>query len=107
MHCYCHSLNFAVRGTIKSIPLLKDTLDMAYKTTKLTKMSPKREAEFHRKQAEFLGKMECDFHVRYGLTNYENPRPNKVDCLSCISECYSEELWNFDEAVGMGTRQCQ
>ena len=24
-----------------------------------------------------------------------------------LSECYSEELWNFDEAVGMGTRQCQ
>ena len=30
MHCYCHSLNLAVGDTIKSIPLLKDTLDMAY-----------------------------------------------------------------------------
>ena len=29
----------------------------------MAKKSPKREAEFHRKQAEFLGQMECDFHV--------------------------------------------
>ena len=36
---------------------------MAYEITKLIKKSPKREAEFHRKQAEFLGQMECDFHV--------------------------------------------
>ena len=33
------------------------------KFTKLIKKSPKREAEFHRKQAEFLGKMERDFHI--------------------------------------------
>ena len=36
---------------------------MAYEITKLVMESPKREAEFHRKQAEFLGQMECDFHV--------------------------------------------
>ena len=64
MHCYCHSLNLAVRrDTIKNIPLLKDTLDMACKITKLIKKNPKSEAEFHGKQAEFLGQMECDFHV--------------------------------------------
>ena len=36
---------------------------MAYDITDLIEKSPKREAEFHRKQAEFLGQMECDFHV--------------------------------------------
>ena len=35
---------------------------MAYEITKLIKVSPKREAEFHRKQAEFLGQMERDFY---------------------------------------------
>ena len=36
---------------------------MAYEITKLIKKSPKREEEFHRKQAELLGQMERDFHV--------------------------------------------
>ena len=36
---------------------------MAYEITKLIKKSPKREVEFHRKQAEHLGQMEHDFHV--------------------------------------------
>ena len=31
----------------------------------------------------------------YGLTNSENLLPYKVDCLSCISECYSDELCNM------------
>ena len=38
--------------------------------------------------------------IRYGLTNSENPLPNMVDSPRCISECYSEELWDFDEAWG-------
>ena len=42
-----------------------------------------------------------------GLINSENPLPNNVDFPSCISEYYSEELWKFYEAVGVGTRQCQ
>ena len=42
--------------------------------------------------------MESYFH---GLTNSENPKPNKVGSPSCISECYLEELWKFDEAVEM------
>ena len=41
MHCYCHSLNLAVGDTKKNIPLLKDTLDMAYEITKLIEKSPK------------------------------------------------------------------
>ena len=59
----CLSLNLAVGDTIKNIPLLKDTLDMAYEVTKLIKKSSKSEAEFHRKQAELLGQMEREFHV--------------------------------------------
>ena len=54
MHCCCHSLNLSVGATLKYIPLLKDILDMAYEITQLIKKSRKREAEFHRKQAEFL-----------------------------------------------------
>ena len=41
----------------KNIPLLKDALNMAYEITKLIKKRPKTEAEFHRKQAEFLGQL--------------------------------------------------
>ena len=63
MHCYSHSLNFAVGNIIKNIPLLKDTLDMAYEITKLIRKCPKGETEFHRKAEEFLGQMEHDFHV--------------------------------------------
>ena len=48
---------------VQKILLLKDTLDMAYEITKLIKKSPKREAEFHRKQATFVGQMERDFHI--------------------------------------------
>ena len=62
MHCYGLSL-LAVGDTIKKNPLLKYTLNMAYEITKLIKKSPKREAEFHRKQVEFLGQMEQDLHV--------------------------------------------
>ena len=69
--------------------------------------SPKREAEFHRIQAEFLGQMYVISMYMIWIHPSENPLPNKVDCPSCISECYSKELWKFDEAVGMGTRQCQ
>ena len=49
--------------TIKNIPLLKDVLDIAYEITKLIKKSPKREAEFRKKQAEIVGQMEHNLHV--------------------------------------------
>ena len=55
MHFYCHSLHLAVGDTIKNIPLLKDTLDMAYEITKLIEKSTKREAEFHRKPSRISG----------------------------------------------------
>ena len=41
---------------------------MAYEIAKLINKISKREAEFHRKQAEFLGQMEYDFHV-YDMDN--------------------------------------
>ena len=40
-HCYCHSLNLAVRDT-KKIPLLKDTLDMLMKSLTDKEESKKR-----------------------------------------------------------------
>ena len=43
-HCYCHALNLAVGGTVKNVPLLKETLEDAYELTKLIKYSPKRQA---------------------------------------------------------------
>ena len=51
--------------------------------------------------------MERDIHVNDMDSPTENPLLNKVDCQSCISEWYCEELWNFDEAVGMGSWKCQ
>ena len=48
VHCYCHSLNLAVGNKIlsgkkfKKIPMLKETLDVAYEITKLVKKNPKR-----------------------------------------------------------------
>ena len=40
-HYYCHS-NLAISDTIKNIPLLKDTHDMASEIIKLRNTSPKR-----------------------------------------------------------------
>ena len=107
-HCYCSSLNLAVGDSVKNIPLLKDTLNMAYEITKLIKKSPKREAEFQRIQPEFWGQIERDFHA-YDMESphSENSVHKREDSLSCISERLSEELWNFDKAVGMGTIQYQ
>ena len=94
MYCYCHSLNHAVGDKIKSIPLLKDTPDMAYENTKPIKKSPKREAEFHRKQTKFLGQMERDFHVyNYGLTNLETPCPTRwIVRAASLSAILKKEL---------------
>ena len=61
---------------IKNISLLKETLDMAYEITDLIMKSPKREAESHRKQANFWDKWNV-ISIRYGLTNSENPLPSR------------------------------
>ena len=44
-HCYFHLLNIVVGVTIKNIPLLKETLDMAYEITKLIKQSVLKEMQ--------------------------------------------------------------
>ena len=36
-HCYAHSINLAVGDTMKSCPVLKDTIDNTYELTKLVK----------------------------------------------------------------------
>ena len=51
-HCYCHALNLAVGNTVKSIPLLKETLEDAYELTKLVKYSPTRQAALKNVQEE-------------------------------------------------------
>ena len=86
----------AVGNTIKNIPLLKDTLDMAYKITKLVKKSPKREAEFHRKKAEFLGQMERDFHV-YDLDSptLKNSCPIRWTVLTASLSGTLMKLWGW------------
>ncbi len=45
-HCYGHSLNLAVRDTIKNSKVARDALDTSFEITKLIKFSPKREAMF-------------------------------------------------------------
>ena len=44
-HCYAHSINLAVGDTMKSCPVLKDTIDNTYELIKLVKKSPKRDAK--------------------------------------------------------------
>ena len=52
IHCYCHALNLAVGDAIKNVPVLKESLEVAYELTKLIKYSPKRQAALQRKQEE-------------------------------------------------------
>ena len=51
-HCYCHTLNLAVDDTVKSVPLLKETLEDAYELAKLVKYSPKRRTALKNIQEE-------------------------------------------------------
>ena len=50
------------QGYNKNIPLLKDTLDMAYEIIKLIKMSPKK-GKIPPKKVAFPRQMERDFYV--------------------------------------------
>ena len=81
---------------------------MAYDITKLIKISPKREAELYRKQAELLRQVEGDFHV-YGM---DSPTL-KVLCptrwtvqaasLSAILKNYGTlmKLWEWDKTMSV------
>ena len=107
VHCYCHSLNLAVRDTIKNIPLLKDTLDIAYEITKLIRRVLEERRNSTENKQNFWDKWNVISMYTMWTHQLGNRLPNKVDSPSCITECYSEELVNFDEAVGMDTRQHQ
>ena len=48
LHCYGHSLNFALFDTLRSIKCMCDALDIALKICKLLKYSPRRDAIFHK-----------------------------------------------------------
>ena len=90
----------------KNIPFLKDPLDKADGITKLIKKSTKREAEFHRKQAEFLGQMELDFHIHdMNLPTLKILCPIRWTFRAPFLSAILKNR-NFDEAMGMGTRQC-
>ena len=52
LHCYNHSLNFAVSDTLKSIKCMCDALDVALEICKLLKYSPRRDAIFHKLHKE-------------------------------------------------------
>ena len=80
---------------------------MAYEIPKLIKKCLKREAEFHRKQAEFQGQMERDFYVYEDSPTLKILCPTRWTLQAAFLRAILEEPWNFDEAVGMGTRQCQ
>ena len=43
-HCYCHALNLAIADTMKQSKVCRNTLETAFKITKLIKFSPKRNA---------------------------------------------------------------
>ena len=102
-HCYCHSLNLAVGDTIKNIPLLKDVLDIAYEITKLIKKSPKREAEFRKKQAEIVGQMEHNLHVDIDSPTLKILCPTRwtirAASLSAILKNYGTlmKLWDWSQ----------
>ena len=44
-HCFTHSLNLAVGGTIKASKLMKNFLETTFEITKLIKKSPKRDGK--------------------------------------------------------------
>ena len=55
MHCYCQSLNLDVGDKIENIPLLKDTLDMAYEIIKLIMKMSSRRGRIPQKTSRFSG----------------------------------------------------
>ena len=46
VHCYGHSFNLAMSDTIKGTKLLRDSMDVTRKFSKLIKYSPKRNVIF-------------------------------------------------------------
>ena len=101
IHCYAHSINLAVGDTMKSCPVLKDTIDNTYELTKLVKKSPKRDAKLRAIQGNTVSgeddeseevlknptiKLFC--HTRWTV---------RADCLKSIIKNFDElqELWDW------------
>ena len=53
-HCYGHSLQLAVGGTVKQIKNLRDMFDTTSEISKLLKCSPKRNRRFHKLKDELV-----------------------------------------------------
>ena len=100
-HCYAYSINLAVGDTMKSCPVLKDTIDNAYELTKLVKKLPKRDAKLRAIQGNTVSGEDDEYeemlknptiklfcHTRWTV---------RADCLKSIIENFDElqELWDW------------
>ena len=100
-HCYAHSINLAVGDTMKSCPVLKDTIDNTYELTKLVKKSPKRDAKLRAIQGNTVSGEDDEYeemlknptiklfcHTRWTV---------RADCLKSIIKNIDElqELWDW------------
>ena len=93
-HCYAHSINLAVGDTMKSCPVLKDTIDNTYKLTKLVKKSPKRDVKLRAIQGNTVSGEDDE---------YEEMLKNPTIKLFCHTrwtvraDCLKSIIENFDE----------
>lgn len=100
-HCYAHSINLAVGDTMKSCPVLQDTIDNTYELTKLVKKSPKRDSKLRAIQGNTISGDDDEYeemlrnptiklfcHTRWTV---------RADCLKSIIENFDElqELWDW------------
>ena len=92
VHCFNHSLNLAVSGTLKKTPLLKDNLSICKELIDLIKKSAKREASL--KHAKMV-----DFDTSPGIrTLCPTKWTVKYGALNSIILNYSVLLEVFEEA---------
>ena len=100
-HCYAHSINLAVGDTMKSCPVLKDTIDNTYELTKLVKKSPKRDAKLRAIQGNTVSGEDDEYEEML-----KNPTIKlfchtqwtvRADCLKSIIKNFDElqELWDW------------
>jgi hypothetical protein len=106
-HCYSHSLNLAVGDTMKSMKILKDTIDTTYELTKLVKKSPKRDSKLKMIKNEILisdnneddeEKDEIFENIKPTITLFCPTRWTvRGKCLNGVIENYDElqELWEW------------
>ena len=100
-HCYAHSINLAVGDTMKSCPVLKDTIDNTDELTKIVKKSPKRDAKLRAIEGNTVSGEDDEYeemlknptiklfcHTRWTV---------RADSLKSIIENFDEfqELWDW------------